>query len=101
MVSPDRVHSLLDKKVDLGWYQLDVNVGMDRLTGPFDFTTVQTDRRRERWRISDDLWEDMIEEANKMNVQTDDVDRKPRPKSTGSPATCRVGWKGSPCLSVR
>ena len=82
VVSPDKVHGLLDRRDDLGWYQLNVDDGMIRLTLPFDFSTVQVGKRTERWRIGNTWRYDMIEEAGKRDVPTDDVDRKPRPRHT-------------------
>ena len=60
---PDKVHSLLERRVDLGWYQMDIDVGMHRLTIPFDFSTVKDGQRQEKWRIGDEWWEEMMEEA--------------------------------------
>ena len=82
VVSPDKVHGLLDRRFDLGWYQLDIDVGSQRLTMPFDFTSITTGNRTEKWRIADLWWNLMIEQADKVDVPTGDVDRAPRPRPT-------------------
>ena len=66
----------------MGWYQLDVDVGMQRLTAPFDFASVVVGNRTEKWRIADTWWNLMIEQADKADVPTGDVDRHPKPNST-------------------
>ena len=78
IVSPEKVHGFLEKREELGWYQLDVNVGRDRLTEPFDFTTIQSGARAEKWRVANIHWKEMMEEAAKRGVPTADVDLVPR-----------------------
>ena len=73
---------------------MDVNVAMDRLTEPFNFTTIQMDKRTERWRVDDGMWEKMIAEAKRCNVKTEDVDRRPRPRQTRPRGAGRGRGKG-------
>ena len=51
IVSHEKVHGLLERRDDLGWYQLDLDVGLDRMTEPFDFATIQSRTKVEKWRI--------------------------------------------------
>ena len=72
---------------------MDVNIGVDRLMEPFDFTTAQTDTRLKKWRVVDATWEEMMEEAEKCKVPTLDVDRRPRSKPTRAQGRGRGrGW---------
>ena len=73
IVSPDKVHNLLERREDLGWYLLDVNVGMDRLTEPFDLLAVQVGPKVEKWRIGNAQWKEMMDEAEKHGVLTGDL----------------------------
>ena len=53
IVAPEKVVSLLERRADLGWYQLDIDVGADRLTDVFDLSGTDQSRRGDRWRIEE------------------------------------------------
>ena len=78
IISPEKVHGFLERRDDLGWYQLDIDLGLDAMTEPFDFATVQSGSKVEKWRISNVHWREMMEEAEKRAVPTSDVDYVPR-----------------------
>ena len=81
VVSPDKVHGFLERRADMGWYQLDVRLSKDKLSEPFDFTTVRVGTRVDRWRVSDEQWDEMMNNARKHNIPTTDVDFVPRPRA--------------------
>ena len=68
----------MERRDDLGWYQLDVNVAINKMSEPFDFATVRSGTKVEKWRIDNVHWREMMEEAAKCGVPTADVDRIPR-----------------------
>ena len=66
IVSPDKVHGFLEKKIDMGWYQLDVNLKKHRLSEPFNFVSLpvtQMSDRLEKWRIDNKQWNPLIMRA--------------------------------------
>ena len=81
IISPEKVHNYLDRKLDMGWYQLDVNLKKHRLSDPFDFVALpvsQMSDRMEKWRISDHQWIPLIMKAHNKGVPTADIDFGPR-----------------------
>ena len=89
VVSPDKVHSFLERRADMGWYQLDVQVSKHKLSEPFDFVTVRVGSRTDKWRVSDELWDAMMSNARKHNIPTADVDFVPRPRAVRRPGRGR------------
>ena len=54
-VALDKVEGLLERRMDLVWYQLDINVGVDRITEAFEFPAPRPIMKTVRWRI-DNHW---------------------------------------------
>ena len=80
IISPDKVHGFLEKKIDMGWYQLDVNLKKHRLSEPFNFVSLPVTRmsdRLEKWRIDNKQWNPLIMRAHQKGVPTADIDYGP------------------------
>ena len=81
IVSPEKVHGYLERKLDMGWYQLDVNLKKHRLSEHFDFVSMPVTKmsdRMEKWRIDSKQWIPLIMKAHQKGVPTADIDLGPR-----------------------
>uniref|UniRef100_A0A7S4RXZ1 Uncharacterized protein n=2 Tax=Ditylum brightwellii TaxID=49249 RepID=A0A7S4RXZ1_9STRA len=79
-VSMSNVIQLLENKLNLGWYQMVVNLGHDRLSEPFDFATLRSARstHMDKYRVDNINWAEMIRNAAGCGIDTSDVDTVPR-----------------------
>ena len=66
IVLPEKVHAFVEGKLDMGWYQLDVN--LKKLSDPFDFVSLSIRRTRERtekWRVDGNQWIPLIMDVDR------------------------------------
>ena len=67
MIKPQKVSEYLERYEQMrGSYQLNINVAEDRLIEPFDLN--------EEGKVSEQVWNQLIEMAERYKVNADDVD---------------------------